>query len=62
MFLEYKPIRGPLLKSRVNSLIGSLFLGTCALWAATFIWDITTGDNPITHAIVATVGAETSFK
>jgi hypothetical protein len=55
MFLEFTPIKGPLLQEKVNTLLGTIFLGTCALWAAIFILDVATGNNPIDKSIAAAI-------
>lgn len=59
MFTEFKREKGPLYKQRVNTLVGSIFLGTCALWAAMFVWNVTTGGNPISRTIAAAVQGQT---
>lgn len=56
MFTEFKRGKGPLYLQRVDTLIGSAFLGVCALWAAMFIWNVTEGTNPISKVIAAAVG------
>jgi len=55
MFTDFEYIRGSLLTERVNTLLGSVFLGTCALWAALFIWNVTSGSNPLDKAIAKIV-------
>jgi hypothetical protein len=55
MFAEFELPQGNILLERVNSIVGCLFLGTCALWAAVFVWNVTTGSNPIDHAIISYV-------
>jgi len=57
MFTEFKPIKGSLWQQQVNSLLGIAFLGTCALWAAMFIWDLTDTANPVERAIATTLAA-----
>lgn len=55
MFTEFKRGKGPLYKQRVNTLVGSIFIATCALWAAMFVWNVTEGTDPISQTIVAAV-------
>lgn len=55
MFTDFERPAGNIFKTSVNSYLGTTFLLTCALWAAMFIWNVTTGDNPISHVIAATV-------
>ena len=51
MFTEFSPIKRSLFGERVNSLLGIMFLGSCALWAMMIIWNVTNGDTPIDHAL-----------
>ena len=55
MFTEFAPIKQSLFSERVNTWLGIVFLSTVALWAATFIWNVTTGTNPIEKAIAASI-------
>ncbi len=52
-------IRGSIWKSRINSLLGICFVGTCALWAATVIVQASWGVNPVTQAFAQVVERET---
>lgn len=61
MFSEFTPIRRSLFNERVNTFLGVIFLGTCALWAALFVWNISTGSNPINHAFAAAIGQTTDL-
>ena len=54
------PTRESIWQSRVNSFIGLLFVGTCALWAATFVLRVTWGIDPLAQAFAATIQAETT--
>ena len=58
MFTEFSSIKGSLFKERVNTWLGIVFIGTCALWASMFIWNISSGDNPIDHTIAAAIDQE----
>ena len=62
MFSEFSPIKGSLFTERVNSWLGTLFLGSCALWAALFVWNVAAGNNPLDHAIAAAIEHEMSLK
>ncbi len=55
----FDPIRGSIWKANVNFFIGSLFLGSFALWAAIVIIQTAWGTNPIAKAFAATIYAET---
>jgi len=59
MFTEFTPITGSLFNQRVNGFLGSLFLGTVALWAAMLIWNATQGSNPIERALANAVQSST---
>lgn len=58
MFTEFTSIKGSLFKERVNTWLGIVFISTCALWAAIFMWNVSTGDNPIDHSIAAAIDQE----
>lgn len=60
MFDKYE-LRGSIWKSRVNSIIGSVFLGSVALWAAIFMTELTWGINPVIEAFAATVEMRTTL-
>jgi hypothetical protein len=62
MFTEFVRPSGNIFEQPVNSLIGSIFLGTCALWGAIFVWNVTTGSNPIDHVIASVMFAEADLK
>jgi hypothetical protein len=61
MFDKYE-LRGSIWKSRVNSLIGSLFLGACALWAAIFMIELAWGVNPLAKAFASAISNHTMLK
>ncbi|MBX4192129.1 hypothetical protein KW798_01450 [Candidatus Parcubacteria bacterium] len=42
-----------LLKERVSTILGTLLLGSVALWAGVTIWQTATGTNPVTKAFAA---------
>lgn len=42
-----------ILKARVNSFIGIMFLGTCALVASLLIWQTAHGYNPLAKVFEA---------
>jgi hypothetical protein len=44
-----------LLKEHVNTFLGSMLLGSVALWAGTTIWHVATGENPITTAFASMI-------
>jgi hypothetical protein len=56
-----KPIRGSVWKSRVNSFIGFMFVGSCAIWAGLVIVQAAWGTNPLANAFIAIVQAETQL-
>lgn len=51
MFTGFTPIKGSLFSQRVNTWLGSIFLGTVALWAAMLVWNVADGSNPIDRAL-----------
>lgn len=51
MFTDFAPIKQSLFNERVNSFLGIMFLGSFALWASMLIWNATSGDTPIDHAL-----------
>ncbi len=55
------PIRGSVWKSRVNSVIGLMFVGSCAIWAGLVIVQAAWGTNPLANAFAAMVQAETQL-
>ncbi|HVV15284.1 MAG TPA: hypothetical protein VHD55_02725 [Candidatus Paceibacterota bacterium] len=61
MFETFTPVRGSLWKQRVNAGIGSLFLGSVALWAALLMFEIGWGMNPVAKAFAAAVAHETAL-
>lgn len=61
MFDTYTPIRGSLLRQRVNASLGSLFLLSFALWAALIMFEVRWGINPIANAFAATIVRETTL-
>ncbi len=61
MFLEYKPIRGSLFLSRVNTFLGIVFLSTVALGATVFIMHATNGSDPITEGLGTVIANETQL-
>jgi hypothetical protein len=58
MFDAYK-LRDSIWKSRVNSALGSIFLGSVALWAALLIAEASWGTNPLASAFEKAVYART---
>jgi hypothetical protein len=62
MFLDFERPTGSLFRAPVNAFLGSIFLGTCALWAAMFIWNVSSGDNPISQAIASAIEKQTMLK
>ena len=48
-------------KVRVNAFLGSIFLGTCALWAALIMIQASWGINPVANAFASVVEAETQL-
>jgi hypothetical protein len=58
MFDAYA-LRDSIWKSRVNSLIGSIFLGSVALWAALLIVEASWGTNPLATAFEKAVYTRT---
>ncbi|HVZ76278.1 MAG TPA: hypothetical protein VG934_03375 [Candidatus Paceibacterota bacterium] len=59
MFNDFKRSRGSIWKSSVNSFIGSVFLGVCALWAIIVICQASWGVNPVAQAFTNAVAMET---
>ncbi|MES2007030.1 MAG: hypothetical protein V4436_02900 [Patescibacteria group bacterium] len=55
MFTEFAPIQKSLFNERVSSFLGVICLGSFALWAMMIMWNITSGDNPIDHAIAGAI-------
>jgi len=49
------PIRESIWRSNVNSWLGTLFLGSVALFASIVIWEAGFGANPLVQAFEATV-------
>jgi hypothetical protein len=60
MFADYKQ-KGSIWKQNVNSLLGSIFLGTVALWAALFMLELQWGTNPIVDAFTKVVESHTTL-
>lgn len=42
-------MKGDILKARVNSFIGILFLGSAALYAGVIIWQTAFDENPLVN-------------
>jgi hypothetical protein len=55
MFSDFTRPRGNVLMAPINSILGTMFLGTCALWAAMFMWTLKTGTDPFSRIVNATV-------
>ena len=55
----FEPIRESLWKSRVNTLIGSIFLSSVALWAGIVIVEASWGVNPVVEAFSAAMEERT---
>ncbi len=55
------PIRGSILQSHINSVLGSLLLASCALWAVVVIVQTAWGVNPVTKAFAAVIERETTL-
>jgi hypothetical protein len=53
MFAEFDIPKGAFLVQKINSFVACAFVGTCALWAALFVWNVTTGTNPIDNTITS---------
>ena len=53
MFTDFRPIKGSLFNQRVNTLLGTIFLGTVALWAMMFVWNVAEGSNPIERGLTS---------
>lgn len=62
MFDSFPPIRGSLWKQRVNTILGTLFLSTFALWAATVMFQAVWGIDPITQTFAAVIVNETQVR
>lgn len=62
MFAEFERPQGNIFREPVNSFIGAVFLGTCALWAALFMWNVSTGSNPLDRAILAAIESQMTLK
>jgi len=45
-------MKGDILKARVNSIIGILFVGSFALWASMLIWQAAFDESPLTNVFV----------
>ena len=54
-------VRISIWKLRVNTFIGSLFLGTCALWAALIMIQASWGANPVANAFANVIKSETQL-
>lgn len=50
MFDKYQ-LRDSIWKSKVNSIVGILFLGTVALWAILFVANVTWGSDPLAEGL-----------
>lgn len=61
MFENFVPIKKSLYLERVNTLLGTAFLATFALWAAMFIWNVTSGSNPLDDAIASAVAQAQAY-
>ncbi len=61
MFEKFTQARGSLWQQRVNTGLGSLFLGSFALWAGLIMCEFAWGTNPIANAFSATIARETQL-
>lgn len=61
MFDKYE-LRGSIWKSKVNSIVGMLFLGSVALWAILFVTNITWGTDAISDGLVKVVEARSKLQ
>ena len=53
-------MKGEILKARINSFIGILFVGSFALWASVIIWQAAFDENPLVNAFMKySVASET---
>lgn len=59
MFLRYQRAT---LKARVNTWLGSLLVGSVALWAALTIWHTATGTNVLVQAFTKVVEQRTALE
>jgi len=59
MASDFTSIKSSIWKSRVNSGIGIMFLGTCALWAGLVIVRAAWGVNPVETAFAMAMTQET---
>jgi hypothetical protein len=57
--IELTPIKGSILKSRINTFVAFAFVGTCALWAALVVVEAAFGVNPIEQAFAQMIYSET---
>lgn len=55
MFESFESVKKSLYMERVNTLLGTAFIATVALWAAMFIWNVTSGSNPLDDAIASAI-------
>ena len=55
----FDPIRGSVWKSRVNSFIGLLFVGSFGLWALVVVMQAGWGINPLVNSFSAIIEKET---
>lgn len=44
-----------ILRERVSTFLGTLLLGSVALWAGITIWETANGQNPLVHAFTALI-------
>jgi hypothetical protein len=61
MFIDFERPVGSLFRQPVNTFLGSIFLTACALWAGMFMWNLSTGNNPISQAIASTIQSEVNL-
>lgn len=61
MFENFVSGKKSLYMENVNTLLGTAFLATFALWAAMFIWNITSGSNPLDDAIASAIAQTQAY-
>lgn len=59
--MKFDPIRASIWRSNVHTLIGIIFLSSCALWAATIIVQAAWGVNPVANAFASVIDRETQL-
>lgn len=55
-------LKASILYTRVNSVIGILFIGSCALWAGITMTEAAWGKNPVANALAKVIEEETVLK